>query len=74
MKYSYPFTVLLEKGGMASSYILLKSEIKTDSNFEFPAEAPPVRYIRFKVLETWGGMDFIHFTEFTFWGNVISNN
>jgi len=28
-----------------------------------------VRYIRFKVLETWGGDDFIHFQEFTFWGN-----
>ena len=48
--------------------------LQAGEDFEFPAEAPPVRYIRFKVLETWGGMDFIHFTEFTFWGNVISNN
>ena len=42
--------------------------LQAGEDFEFPAEAPPVRYIRFKVLETWGGMDFIHFTEFTFWG------
>ena len=48
--------------------------LQAGEDFEFPAAAPPVRYIRFKVLETWGGMDFIHFTEFTFWGNVISNN
>lgn len=43
--------------------------LKAGEDFEFPPEAPAVRYIRFKVLETWGGDDFIHFTEFTFWGN-----
>lgn len=45
--------------------------IQNGEDFEFPADAPAVRYIRFKVFETWGGNDFIHFTEFTFWGNVI---
>lgn len=48
--------------------------LKAGEDFEFPADAPSVRYIRFKVLETWGEMDFIHFTEFTFWGNVLTNN
>lgn len=45
--------------------------IQNGEDFEFPAEAPAVRYIRFKVYETWGGNDFIHFTEFTFWGNPV---
>lgn len=47
--------------------------LKIGEDFIFPGEAPPARYIRFKIFETWGGMDFIHFTEFTFWGNVLSN-
>lgn len=28
--------------------------LQAGEDFEFPAEAPPVRYIRFKVLETMG--------------------
>lgn len=48
--------------------------LKKGEDFEFPAGTPAVRYIRFKVLETWGGIDFIHFTEFTFWGNIRANN
>lgn len=48
--------------------------LQKGEDFEFPNDAPPVRYIRFKIYETWGGMDFIHFTEFTFWGDVIVNN
>ena len=43
--------------------------LQQGEDFEFPPTAPEVRYIRFKVLETWGGDDFIHFQEFTFWGN-----
>lgn len=44
--------------------------LKNGEDFEFPTDAPAVKFIRFKVLETWGGDDFIHFTEFTFWGNA----
>jgi hypothetical protein len=32
-----------------------------------PAGAPSVKYIRIKVLETWGNQPFITFSEFTFW-------
>src|SRR3546814_11935428 len=27
--------------------------------FTFPLDAPPVRYLRFKILETWGGTDYM---------------
>lgn len=46
--------------------------LKSGEDFEFSSDVPSVRYIRFKIVETWGNMDFIHFTEFTFWGNAIN--
>lgn len=33
-----------------------------------PLDAPPVRYIRFKLLENWSGSDFLHVSEITLWG------
>lgn len=42
-------------------------------DFEFPdaAEAPAVRYLRFKILRTWGGVEAgIHMAELTFWGEI----
>ena len=36
--------------------------------FNFPIDAPPVRYIRIKVNETWNKQNFIHIAELTFWG------
>lgn len=36
----------------------------------FPLDAPPVRYIRVKILSTWGGDDYSHCMEMTFWGSV----
>lgn len=47
--------------------------LENGEDFIFPGEIPSVRYIRFKIFETWGGINFIHFAEFTFWGNVESN-
>ncbi len=42
------------------------------SGFEFnlPIEAPPVRYIRFVVLENWSGTRFTHVMELEFYGQV----
>lgn len=48
--------------------------LKKGEDFEFPPTAPEARYLRFKVLETWGGDDFIHFQEFTFWGNPVDDD
>lgn len=39
-------------------------------DFEFPDETPPVRYLRFKTLETWGFLDYIYIQEVTFWGQL----
>lgn len=36
--------------------------------FVFPLDAPPVRYIRVNILSTWGGDDYSHCMEMTFWG------
>jgi hypothetical protein len=44
--------------------------------FEFPLpggddELPPVRYIRIRVLELWGAIDYIYIEEMKFWGEII---
>jgi hypothetical protein len=35
---------------------------------EFSTAAPPMRYIRFYVSETWGGGNMVHVSEISFWG------
>lgn len=37
-------------------------------DFTFPPGTPEVRYLRFKVTETWGGVDYFFISEITFWG------
>ncbi|MFS8617644.1 MAG: DUF5000 domain-containing lipoprotein [Solitalea sp.] len=39
--------------------------------FSFPLDAPPVRYIRIKVNETWGLATALHIKELTFWGQIL---
>ncbi len=39
--------------------------------FEFPLDTPPVRYIRWKGLETFTGGTFIHLQEVTFYGSIV---
>src|SRR3546814_19812046 len=41
--------------------------------FTFPLDAPPVRYLRFKILETWGGTDYMWIRELTFFGQQKKN-
>ncbi|WP_316818288.1 DUF4998 domain-containing protein [Pedobacter nyackensis] len=40
---------------------------KAGEEFKFPAGTPKVRYIRIKVLETWGNGSFITMGELSFW-------
>lgn len=35
----------------------------------FPLDSPPVRYLRFKVIKTWGNTNYTHFNEIKFWGS-----
>lgn len=37
--------------------------------FNFPLNAPPVRYIRMEIIKNWGNTDFFHALELTFWGD-----
>jgi len=39
-------------------------------DFEFPLGLSPVRYLRFKILKTWGGVSYMYMAELTFWGSV----
>jgi hypothetical protein len=36
--------------------------------FDMPLSAPPVRYIRFHVTNTWDNGDMLHVSELSFWG------
>lgn len=38
--------------------------------FEFPLEAPVVRYVRFRCVRTWTDSKSMFLSELTFWGNV----
>jgi hypothetical protein len=38
--------------------------------FDFPIEAPPVRYIRFVNIQNWAGTKFMFLTELNFWGQI----
>ncbi|MBZ4190922.1 DUF5000 domain-containing lipoprotein [Niabella beijingensis] len=37
--------------------------------FDFPPDAPPVRYLRWKTNRVWGALDHIYMAELTFWGD-----
>lgn len=39
-------------------------------DFVFPLNNPPVRYLRIKVLDTWGGVTYMYMAELTFFGSV----
>jgi hypothetical protein len=46
---------------------------KKGEEWNVPLEAPPVRYIRFVALETWGQGGVVQFMEMTLWGNPDIN-
>lgn len=37
-------------------------------DFEFQADIPAVRYLRFRIMKVWGGVSYMYISEFTFWG------
>lgn len=39
-------------------------------DFIFPEGMSPVRYLRFRMLETWGFLDYFYLQEVTFWGQL----
>lgn len=45
-----------------------EAQAAAGEEYEFPIEAPPVRYIRFVNFENWSTSKFIHIMELNFWG------
>lgn len=41
--------------------------------FEFDDDVPPVRYVRFRTLQTWGGVTYVEVNELTFFGTVVDS-
>ncbi|WP_170845616.1 DUF5000 domain-containing lipoprotein [Parapedobacter composti] len=39
-------------------------------DYDFPDGNPPVRYIRFRTIETWGFVDYMYLGEISLWGRV----
>lgn len=54
--------------GSASAEDVAKAA--SGEEFEFPIEAPPVRYIRFVNIESWSTGKFMHMMEINFWGQI----
>lgn len=44
---------------------------ETGFEFIFEVDAPPVRYLRFEVDETWGGGTDLHISEISVWGTDV---
>ncbi|TCC86344.1 hypothetical protein FBD94_19610 [Pedobacter hiemivivus] len=42
---------------------------RAGEKFTFSSSIPQVKYLRFKVLETWGGANYIHLLELSFYKN-----
>ncbi|QZE15989.1 hypothetical protein K4L44_09320 [Halosquirtibacter laminarini] len=45
--------------------------INRGEDFEFPLDAPSVRYIRIVMSENWSGGVYAQWGELTFWGQVV---
>ncbi len=43
---------------------------RAGEEFEFPLDAPAVRYLRFKEIQTWSGSSGCCIGELTFWGQI----
>lgn len=43
---------------------------KAGEKFTFPATISTFRYVRIKVLETWGGAGYLHFSELSFFKRI----
>lgn len=42
--------------------------VKAGHDYDFAADVPIVRYLRFKILSNWNGLPYIYISEMSFWG------
>lgn len=47
-----------------------KAAAKAGHEFEFSPSLPPFRYIRFRILESWGRIESINIAEIDLWGTI----
>ncbi|MDR1896084.1 MAG: DUF4959 domain-containing protein [Prevotellaceae bacterium] len=68
--------VTLKPSGMDNSAVTQEDADFAVQGFQFDCalDAPPVRYVRFHITETWQNSYEIIIGELTFWGQVQSNN
>lgn len=65
------FEIVKPSGSLGNVTTDLDMEIAAQGHeFMLPLEQKPVRYLRFVILNTWGGTTFTHPAEFTFYGQV----
>jgi len=59
-------------GGQEGDPVTAEDEAyaKAGEEFEFPLDAPAMRYLRFKLISTWSGSSGLHIGELTFWGQI----
>lgn len=62
------FTCIKPSGQTAPTTEDIQYACVDGEDFEFPANTPPFRYLRFKTLQTWGA-DYVYIAELTFWGS-----
>ncbi|WP_080905562.1 DUF5000 domain-containing lipoprotein [Parabacteroides sp. Marseille-P3160] len=48
-----------------------KAYAEAGEEYEFPDDVIPVRYIRFRCIETWTKTNALHLNELSFWGKAI---
>jgi hypothetical protein len=47
------------------------AQAASGEEFEFPIDAPPIRYVRFVNIESWSTGKFMHIMELNFWGQIV---
>lgn len=57
----------LPEGSLSNDDIVA---VRAGQDFEFPPGIPKVKYLRFRILENWGGYRWVYLSELTFWGQV----
>lgn len=62
------FQSIMPSGGPTPTAEDIQYACVDGEDFEFPPDTPPVRYLRIKVLDTWGGVNYMYIAELTFWG------
>lgn len=61
----------IKPSGLPVLQVSTEDQAAAAAGLEYPIDfdAPAVRYLRFKTLQTWGGVDYISIAKLAFWGD-----